>query len=399
MNYKESIDWILEKLPFYQEKGNEAYKPGLERISSFLEVLNNPHKSLKFIHVAGTNGKGSTCHYISSLLQESGYSVGLFTSPHFFDYRERIRTNNKKITKSYVNEFIRSNKEIAEDLSLSFFELSFGLAANYFHDNKIDIGIIEVGLGGRLDATNVINPLISIITNISLDHTNLLGETIKEIAIEKSGIIKRDSVAIIGEKNNLTDKIFTKIAKEKNSKIYFNNQSDKSYSDILYQNKNISTAIFAIKHLVGFNISKRNIENGIKNVIKNTGYFGRWFKLSEDPTVLVDVAHNISGFEYLALQIEKLNYNNLHIILGFVKGKTIKELIDFLPSRANLYFTQPSIYRGMDQEELSRNIGKNFNFDKNPGSQFLNVKKIASKDDLIIITGSNFLISDIIDNE
>ena len=399
MNYKESIDWILEKLPFYQEKGNESYKPGLERISSFLEVLNNPHKSLKFIHVAGTNGKGSTCHYISSILQESGYSVGLFTSPHFFDYRERIRINNKKITKSYVNEFIRSNKEIAEDLSLSFFELSFGLAAKYFHDNKIDVGVIEVGLGGRLDATNVINPLMSIITNISLDHTDLLGETIKEIALEKSGIIKRDSVAIIGEKNNLTDKIFTKIAKEKNSKIYFNNQSDKSYSDILYQNKNISTAIFAIKHLIGFNILKRNIEKGIKNVIKNTGYFGRWFKLSEDPTVLVDVAHNISGFEYLALQIEKLNYNNLHIILGFVKGKKIKELIDFLPSRANLYFTQPSIFRGMDQEELSRNIGKNFNFDKNPGSQFLKVKNIASKGDLIIITGSNFLINDIIDNE
>ena len=399
MNYKESIDWILEKLPFYQEKGNEAYKPGLERISSFLEVLNNPHKSLKFIHVAGTNGKGSTCHYISSILQESGYSVGLFTSPHFFDYRERIRINNKKITKSYVNEFIRSNKEIAEDLSLSFFELSFGLAAKYFHDNKIDVGVIEVGLGGRLDATNVINPLMSIITNISLDHTDLLGDTIKEIALEKSGIIKRDSVAIIGEKNNLTDKIFTKIAKEKNSKVYFNNQSDKSYSDILYQNKNISTAIFAIKHLVGFNTSKLNIENGIKNIIKNTGYFGRWYKLNEDPTVLVDVAHNISGFEYLALQIEKLNYNNLHIILGFVKGKKIKELIDFLPSRANLYFTQPSIFRGMDQEELSRNIGKNFNFDINPGSQFLKVKNIASKGDLIIITGSNFLINDIIDNE
>ena len=179
MNYKESIDWILEKLPFYQEKGNEAYKPGLERISSFLEVLNNPHKSLKFIHVAGTNGKGSTCHYISSILQESGYSVGLFTSPHFFDYRERIRTNNKKITKSYVNEFIKSNKEIAEDLSLSFFELSFGLAAKYFHDNKIDVGVIEVGLGGRLDATNVINPLMSIITNISLavSYTHLTMPT------------------------------------------------------------------------------------------------------------------------------------------------------------------------------------------------------------------------------
>ena len=399
MNYKESIDWILEKLPFYQDKGNEAYKPGLERITSFLEVLNNPHKSLKFIHVGGTNGKGSTCHYLSSILQESGYSVGIFTSPHFFDYRERIRINNKKITKTYVNEFLNSNKEISEDLSLSFFELSFGLAANYFNDSKIDIAIIEVGLGGRLDATNVINPLMSIITNISLDHTDLLGETIEKIAKEKSGIIKTDSITIIGEKNDLTDKVFVNKAKEQNSKIYFNNNISESYSDVLYQNKNISTAIYAIKHLVGFNISKQNIEDGIDNVIENTGYFGRWFKLSEDPNILVDVAHNISGFEYLALQIEKLEYNNLHIILGFVKGKKIKELIDLLPSKASLYFTQPSIYRGMGQEELSRNIGKNFNFDKNPRSQFLKVKNIASKGDLIIITGSNFLINDIIDNE
>ncbi|HJN79091.1 MAG TPA: Mur ligase family protein, partial [Flavobacteriaceae bacterium] len=278
MNYKESIDWILEKLPFYQEKGNEAYKPGLERITSFLEVLNNPHKNLKFIHVGGTNGKGSTCHYLSSILQESGYSVGLFTSPHFFDYRERIRINNKKITKTYVNEFLNSNKQIAEDLSLSFFELSFGLAANYFNDNKIDIAIIEVGLGGRLDATNIINPLMSIITNISLDHTDLLGETIEKIAKEKSGIIKTDSITIIGEKNTLTDQIFINKAKEQNSKIYFNNVANESYSNVLYQNKNISIAIYAIKHLVGFDISKQNIEDGIDSVIENTGYFGRWFK-------------------------------------------------------------------------------------------------------------------------
>jgi len=399
LNYKESIDWILEKLPFYQEKGNEAYKPGLQRITSFLETLNNPHKSLKFIHVGGTNGKGSTCHYLSSILQESGYTIGLFTSPHFFDYRERIRINNKKITKSYVNEFINSNKKISEDLSLSFFELSFGLALKYFYDNKIDIAIIEVGLGGRLDATNVINPFMSIITNISLDHTNLLGDTIQEIAQEKAGIIKKDSITIIGEKNNLTDQIFINKAKEQDSKIHFNNETDESYSDVLYQNKNISTVVLAIKYIVGYNVSKQNIKNGIDNVIENTRFFGRWFSLSQDPSVLVDVAHNISGFEYLALQIEKLNYNNLHIILGFVKGKKIKKLIDLLPSKANLYFTQPSIYRGMDQEELSRSIGKSFNFDMNPRSQFLKVKKIASKDDLILITGSNFLINDIIDNE
>ncbi len=240
---------------------------------------------------------------------------------------------------------------------------------------------------------------MSIITNVSLDHTDLLGNTPQEIAQEKSGIIKKDSITIIGEDNNLTDQIFISKAKEQNSIIHFNDMSNESYSNVLYQNKNISTAIYAIKHLVDFNISKQNIEDGIDNIIENTGYFGRWFKLSEDPAVLVDVAHNISGFEYLALQIEKLEYNNLHIILGFVKGKKIKELIDLLPSKASLYFTQPSIYRGMGQEELSRNIGKNFNFDKNPRSQFLKVKNIASKGDLIIITGSNFLINDIIDNE
>lgn len=396
MNYKESIDWILKQLPSYHEKGKEAYKPGLDRISNFLEFINSPHKNLKFIHIGGTNGKGSTAHYISSILQESGYKVGLFTSPHFYDFRERIKVNKKKIDKDFITEFTNLNKKNIENNSLSFFELSFGLAVSYFNRNKVDIAIIEVGLGGRLDATNIINPLMSIITNISLDHTEILGDNLEDIAGEKSGIIKKDSITIIGESNNLINTVFINKAKKCNSKIFINDQHENLYSNVLYQEKNISTAIFSIKHLVGFNITEVNILNGIENVELNTGFYGRWSKISDDPKVIIDVAHNNSGFEQLAYQIEREDYKKLYIILGFIKGKKIKELIKYLPIDANLYYTSPKIARGMKKEELLKNIGKTFNFDVNPRSQFLKVKNIASKDDLIIITGSNFLIKDIL---
>ena len=396
MNYKESIDWILKQLPSYHEKGKEAYKPGLDRISNFLEFINSPHKNLKFIHIGGTNGKGSTAHYISSILQESGYKVGLFTSPHFYDFRERIKVNKKKIDKDFITEFTNLNKKNIENNSMSFFELSFGLAVSYFNRNKVDIAIIEVGLGGRLDATNIINPLMSIITNISLDHTEILGDNLEDIAGEKSGIIKKDSITIIGESNNLINTVFINKAKKCNSKIFINDQHENLYSNVLYQKKNISTAIFSIKHLVGFNITEVNILNGIENVELNTGFYGRWSKISDDPKVIIDVAHNNSGFEQLAYQIEREDYKKLYIILGFTKGKKVKELIKYLPIDANLYYTSPKIARGMKKEELLKNIGKTFNFDVNPRSQFLKVKNIASKDDLIIITGSNFLIKDIL---
>jgi len=396
LNYKESIDWILTELPFYHEKGKEAYKPGLDRITNFLEFINSPHKNLKFIHIGGTNGKGSTAHYISSILQESGYKAGLFTSPHYYDFRERIKVNNQKIDKDFITEFTNLNKENIESNSLSFFELSFGLAVSYFNKSKVDIAIIEVGLGGRLDATNIINPLMSIITNISLDHTEILGENLEDIAGEKSGIIKKDSITIIGESNNLINDIFISKAKKCDSKIFINDQHDNLYSNVLYQEKNISTAIFSIKHLVGYNIKEVNILNGIDNVELNTGFYGRWSKISDDPKVIIDVAHNISGFEQLAYQIEREDYKKLYIILGFTKGKKVKELIKYLPIDANLYYTSPKITRGMKKEELLKNIGKTFNFDVNPRSQFLKVKNIASKNDLIIITGSNFLIKDIV---
>ena len=396
MNYKESIDWILKQLPFYHEKGKEAYKPGLDRISNFLEIINSPHKNLKFIHIGGTNGKGSTAHYMSSILQESGYKVGLFTSPHYYDFRERIKVNNQKIDKDFITEFTNLNKKNIENNSLSFFELSFGLAVSYFNKSKVDIAIIEVGLGGRLDATNIINPLMSIITNISLDHTEILGDNLEDIAREKSGIIKKDSITIIGESNNLINNIFINKAKKCNSKIFINDQHENLYSNVLYQEKNISTTIFSIKHLVGFNIKEVNILKGIENVELNTDFYGRWSKISDDPKVIIDVAHNNSGFEQLAYQIEREDYKKLYIILGFTKGKKVKELIKYLPIDATLYYTSPKIDRGMKKEELLKNIGKTFNFDVNPRSQFLKVKNIASKNDLIIITGSNFLIKDIL---
>ena len=396
MNYKESIDWILKQLPFYHEKGKEAYKPGLDRISNFLEIINSPHKNLKFIHIGGTNGKGSTAHYMSSILQESGYKVGLFTSPHYYDFRERIKVNNQKIDKDFITEFTNLNKKNIENNSLSFFELSFGLAVSYFNKSKVDIAIIEVGLGGRLDATNIINPLMSIITNISLDHTEILGDNLEDIAREKSGIIKKDSITIIGESNNLINNIFINKAKKCNSKIFINDQHENLYSNVLYQEKNISTTIFSIKHLVGFNIKEVNILKGIENVELNTDFYGRWSKISDDPKVIIDVAHNNSGFEQLAYQIEREDYKKLYIILGFTKGKKVKELIKYLPLDATLYYTSPKIDRGMKKEELLKNIGKTFNFDVNPRSQFLKVKNIASKNDLIIITVSNFLIKDIL---
>ena len=396
MNYKESIDWILKQLPFYHEKGKEAYKPGLDRISNFLEIINSPHKNLKFIHIGGTNGKGSTAHYMSSILQESGYKVGLFTSPHYYDFRERIKVNNQKIDKDFITEFTNLNKKNIENNSLSFFELSFGLAVSYFNKSKVDIAIIEVGLGGRLDATNIINPLMSIITNISLDHTEILGDNLEDIAREKSGIIKKDSITIIGESNNLINNIFINKAKKCNSKIFINDQHENLYSNVLYQEKNISTTIFSINHLVGFNIKEVNILKGIENVELNTDFYGRWSKISDDPKVIIDVAHNNSGFEQLAYQIEREDYKKLYIILGFTKGKKVKELINYLPIDATLYYTSPKIDRGMKKEELLKNIGKTFNFDVNPRSQFLKVKNIASKNDLIIITGSNFLIKDIL---
>ena len=397
MEYKKIEEWILNRLPFYQNNGAVAYNPGLNNIDKFINELNLSNNQLKFIHVGGTNGKGSTCSYISSILQESNYKVGTFTSPHYYDYRERIKINNHKIEKSYITSFIKDNKTIIEELGLSFFELSFGLSLSYFKQNKVDYAIIEVGLGGRLDATNIINPLVSVVTNISYDHTEILGDTLEKIAVEKAGIIKEKSQLIVGERNKLTDEIFINKCKEKSTEITFvpDIAEDVIYSEIDYLNKNIKTSIETCKALNLNRLNSKIITKGIENVDLNSGLFGRWSIMGVNPMIIFDSAHNESGFISIADQISKISYNKIYVLLSFVKGKKIKDLIRHLPEGSNIYFTSLKIERSMDLEEINLNFSESIKFDENPKRIFNTIKKEASKDDLILVTGTNFIAKEI----
>jgi len=393
LDYNSTENWILDRVPFYQTKGRDAYKPGLENVKKFITKLNLSLNQLKFIHVGGTNGKGSTCSYISSILQESNYKVGIFTSPHFFDFRERIKINNKKISKSFISKFVDQHKDLIEKLGLSFFELSFGLSLNYFYKEKVDYAIIEVGLGGRLDATNIINPLISVITNISYDHTEILGDTYEKIALEKAGIFKKNTKIIIGETNKKTDKIFIKKASEVLSPIHFilDNNEENVFSEIDYLNKNIKTAIKACRLLNPNNLSQNSINNGIERVNTNSSLIGRWTTIDDNPKVIFDAAHNEAGFISIANELSKIPYKDIYIMLGFVKGKNIRKLISHLPKESKLYFTSLNIERSMTMKDIESNLKGSIIFNQNPKKILSEIKKVACKDDLILITGSNFI--------
>ena len=397
MNYRETENWILNRLPFYQSQGLKAYKPGIDNIRFFVEQLNLNLLEIKFIHVGGTNGKGSTCAYLSSIIQESGYKVGLFTSPHFFDFRERIKVNNKKIEKDFITKFIQENIELIEELNLSFFELSFGMSLYYYFEQKVDYAVIEVGLGGRLDATNIINPILSVITNISYDHTEILGNSLEKIAYEKAGIIKKNTKIIIGERDKKTQNIFIQKADENFSDIIFASdyKTDFENSEIEYQNKNIRTAVQVSKNLNDQNINETSIKKGIMNLDSNTDFYGRWTIVNYNPKVIFDSAHNESGFSYLSQQLEKLNYDRLFIILSFVKGKDVKKLITYLPKKSLIYFTSSNTERSMNYEDIIQCVKENINFDKNPMKVYKEVIKQSSSKDLIIITGSNYIAKEI----
>ena len=397
MEYKNTENWILNRLPFYQNNGSDAYNPGLSNINKFIKELNLSKNELKFIHVGGTNGKGSTCSYISSILKESNYKVGTFTSPHFYDFRERIRINNNKIQKSYITSFIKENKILIEELGLSFFELSFGLCLSYFIKNKVDYAIIEVGLGGRLDATNIINPLVSVITNISFDHNEILGDSLEKIAMEKAGIIKEKSKLIVGERNEKTDQVFINKAKEKSSKIIFvpDIAQDIVYSEIDYLNKNIHTSIEACKALNLENLNNKIIIRGIKNITLNSSLFGRWSLINNNPRVIFDSAHNEAGFISVSNELSKISYNKIYILLSFVKGKEIKTFIRHLPKNSNFYFTTLKIERSMSIKEIKSNLGEIINFDEDSKRLYSRIKTEASNDDLIIVTGSNYIAKEI----
>ena len=401
--YNSTIQWLYGQIPPYQYKGGDSYKPGLSRIKNFLKFLGNPQSNLKFIHVGGTNGKGSTSHMISSILQESNKKVGLFTSPHMFDFRERIKVNSNKIEKQFVTDFVKKNKGYFLSKKNSFFEISFAMAVFYFKHQKVDYAVIEVGLGGRLDATNVIYPLLSIITNIGYDHTKFLGNKITSIASEKAGIIKKNIPVLIGEKNQETDKIFIEKAKRESSKIFFT--EDFIYSDFYfsvkanYQRKNMSTAFAAIKILFGNKITNDIFKRGILNLRVNTLLRGRWEKVSNKPLVIADVAHNEEGFKEIVSEIRRIKSSRKIFVLGFVKDKPIEKIIKLFPKDGIYFFSTPKISRALSLDHLDLILKKtdiNYQIFESIQEAYKRALNEASNDDFIFIGGSNFTVSEIL---
>ncbi|MES2575826.1 MAG: folylpolyglutamate synthase/dihydrofolate synthase family protein [Bacteroidota bacterium] len=406
MNYQEITNWMFNQLPMYQLQGASAYKKDLTNAYLLANHLGNPEKKLKCIHVAGTNGKGSTSHMLASILQEAGYKVGLYTSPHLRDYRERIKINGIEISEQFVCDFINTNKVFFEANDMSFFEMTVGLAFEYFAKENVDIAIIEVGMGGRLDATNIITPLVSVITNIALDHTQFLGNTLKAIAFEKAGIIKSAIPVVIGEYTDETKSVFETKAKENNSKIYFASDiiSQTYTSDLIgdYQDHNKKTVIQTIAILneqKEFKISDDAIQSGLLNVMKNTGLEGRWQQLGESPKIICDTAHNKNGLEIVMKQIQKEKFDTLHIVLGVVNDKDLDEVLPLFPTNAIYYFCKPNIPRGLDAQILQQKAAE-FNLKGevyNSVSESYNTAlKNASKSDFIYLGGSTFVVAEIL---
>ncbi|MBU2922256.1 bifunctional folylpolyglutamate synthase/dihydrofolate synthase [Winogradskyella psychrotolerans] len=405
MNYQDTVNWMFQQLPMYQNKGNSAFKKDLTNTINLATYLNHPEGRFRSVHVAGTNGKGSTSHMLASILQESGYKVGLYTSPHLKDFRERIRINGKVISKQAVIAFIKKNKAFLEDNQLSFFEMTVGMAFDYFSKQKVDIAIVEVGLGGRLDSTNIITPELSVITNIGFDHTQFLGNTFQEIAGEKAGIIKQNVPVVIGETHPETESVFKQKASEANSAIYFADQiiNEALESDLKgsYQVHNIKTVIQSINILkeLGFKISKNNLEKGLLNVVGNTGLQGRWQILGHNPKVVCDTAHNKEGLTYVMEQIKKETFNKLHIVFGVVNDKDLDAIIPLLPKEASYYFCQPNVQRGLNAKILMTAFKKNQLLGesyKSVSEALTIAKSNANKYDLIYIGGSTFVVAEII---
>ena len=402
MNYKQTLDYLFTRLPLYQKKGPASYKADIGNILKASSILGNPHDKFKSIHVAGTNGKGSVSHMLSSILQEAGYKVGLYTSPHLKDFRERIKINGQMISKEDVVTFVSNNKNQFEQIDLSFFEFTVALSFKYFEKEKVDIAVIEVGLGGRLDSTNIINPELSIITNISLDHTNILGDTLEKIAIEKGGIIKKNTPVIIGRYQSEIEHIFNDISKKKETKISYslnNNYELDLKGD--YQKENCRTAVTSITEMQkkGWKVSEKNIKDGLLNTIENTKFEGRWQVLNKQPLVICDTAHNEDGLKKVILQIDQTFHHSLHIVFGIVDDKNLENILKLLPRDAKYYFCKPNIPRGLDEKYLQ----KIANDKKIKGIAYSSVnnalnsaKENAQKNDLIFIGGSTFTVAEVV---
>ncbi|GAA4805414.1 folylpolyglutamate synthase/dihydrofolate synthase family protein [Litoribaculum gwangyangense] len=405
MTYQDTFNWMFSQLPMYQNQGKTAFRKDLTNTIKLAKHLNYPENHFKSIHVTGTNGKGSTSHMLASILQESGYKVGLYTSPHLKDFRERIKLNGKEVSKQFVMGFIKRNKAFFEANQLSFFEMTVGMAFEYFSKQNVDIAVIEVGMGGRLDSTNIITPEVSVITNIGLDHTQFLGNTLEAIAFEKGGIIKPNIPVIIGETQKETSSVFNDLAKKNNSEIVF---ADKNISEVYksdlkgtYQEKNIRTVIQAIKILRkrGYRISQKHLEKGLLKVKKNTGLLGRWQVLQENPQVVCDTGHNREGLVYVMKQLSEQVFDKLHMVFGVVNDKDLDTIIDLLPKRATYYFCKPGIPRGLNANELKRVFneyglkGEAYN---SVNEAYKTAVENSKTNDFVFVGGSTFVVAEII---
>ncbi len=405
MTYLETVNWMFSQLPMYQKQGQTAFKKDLTNTINLAKHLKNPQHKFKSIHVAGTNGKGSSSHMLASILQEAGYKVGLYTSPHLKDFRERIKINGKVVSKPFVIGFIKRNKTFLDANKLSFFEMTVGMAFDYFAKQKVDIAVIEVGLGGRLDSTNIIIPEVSLITNIGLDHVQFLGNTLSLIASEKAGIIKPNIPVVISETQPETQAVFTAFAEKNNSPIHFADQvaSEDFTTDLKgsYQSKNIKGVIQSIKQLQqkGFVISNQNIKTGLLNTVKNTDLKGRWQTLGINPKVICDTAHNKEGLTLAIQQLLKETHQHLHIVFGVVNDKDVVSILPLLPKKATYYFCKPDVPRGLDQNILStlfQDNGFSGNSYASVSEAYNFALKAASVDDVIYIGGSTFVVAEVV---
>mgnify|MGYP000645970650 FL=1 len=422
--YQETIEYLFNSMPVFEKVGNSAYKPGLFNSESLDKHFNHPHRNYKTIHVAGTNGKGSCSHTLAAILQSAGYRVGLYTSPHLVDFKERIRVNGECISEDYVVDFVHQNASFFEPLHPSFFELTTALAFKYFADSEVDVAVIEVGLGGRLDCTNIISPVLSVITNIGLDHVALLGDSLSKIASEKAGVIKPQTPVVIGEYNDETLPVFKAKALEENAKLIlaedqpevtsYAQNADNSWKYTTkhfgivegqlkgsYQVKNSNTILTAVKELqlLGLDISTDHVKEGFKHVETLTGLAGRWQTLSQTPYILCDTGHNEAAWNYLSQQLNELACNQLHIVFGMVDDKDIDAVIQLLPEKAIYYFTKASCKRALSEhiiEQKAKMRGLK-------GTSYPTVEEACSAalsavkgDDCLFIGGSNYIISEVL---
>ena len=428
MTYQETLDWMFNKLPMYQLIGAAAYKADLNNTIQLLDFLNNPQNDFKSVHMAGTNGKGSVSHMLASVFQEAGYKTGLFTSPHLRDFRERIRINGEMIPEENVMQFIDTYKDKFMAMELSFFEMATGMAFDYFSKEKVDIAIVEVGMGGRLDSTNLITPELSIITNIDFDHMKFLGDTRAKIAYEKAGIIKPGIPVVIGETHPETAQVFIDKAKECGSPIYFADQvfdcdkihiesnltqqfdvwkNSEQYLEALeiplmghYQQKNLTTVMCAIDLLRGkFNLSDDDIRDGIGLVIRNTHLMGRWQILNNDPLTIADTGHNVAGIKEVVMQLAEMNYERLHFVLGMVNDKDIDSVLHLLPHNAEYYFCKADIPRGLDAHILAEKafeMGLRGQVFESVSHAYRSAVNNAHFGDVVFIGGSNFTVAEVV---